>query len=544
MLTLGRNAALAADICNVNFKWLPWPPPGLSKQQLRYIVILMSLALVGLLVMQFYWLNNAVKLSQERFRQEVMSVLDNVQKKLDARETMHLYEQMNSSYISLGSSGLAVVDKSEKADPDTQAGLANRLKNDGEHLHGRLDPYSRISDSAEYLAHHQQYKAMVEMKKMKAAYRLLEHFSNASRPVHERMDHAHIDSLISFELRMHRINMPYYYAVVLANPLDYQLILTRDQNVAAQTALFKDVNTGSNNYSVRLFPDDELTPATFLYIYFPNKNAFILKELLAILVSAILFIALIVFSFATTVFTIIRQKKVSEVTRDFINNMTHEFKTPISTISLATEMLQDADLRANDQLFTRYLNVIRDENQRLGSQVEKVLQIATLEKGDFKLKIQPVNVHELIGKLAQNMALQVENRGGRINLDFQATQPQIEADEVHLTNIVLNLLDNANKYSPDTPKIHVGTEDHPRGIVITIADQGQGISKDTITKIFDKFYRVPTGNLHDVKGFGLGLSYVKTMVDAHYGTISVSSELHKGTTFTILLPHKHKNEGS
>ncbi|MBT33341.1 MAG: hypothetical protein CMO01_27075 [Thalassobius sp.] len=259
-----------------------------------------------------------------------------------------------------------------------------------------------------------------------------------------------------------------------------------------------------------------------------------------LLASSVVFISLIIYGFAFAIYTILKQKKISEITNDFISNMTHELKTPISTVSLACEALMDPDIRALPNQSTRYLGIIKEENERLSTQVEKVLQIARLDRGDFKLNIEKINLHEAIQQAIKNIHLQIETRDGEIITNLNAKQPVIEADQVHLINIINNLLDNANKYSFEKPTITINTKDIEGGIQLTIRDKGQGIAKEMLNKIFDKFYRVPTGNLHDVKGFGLGLSYVKTMVNAHGGEISVKSELKKGSSFTIILPHKHE----
>ena len=236
---------------------------------------------------------------------------------------------------------------------------------------------------------------------------------------------------------------------------------------------------------------------------------------------------------------ILRQKKISEVKNDFINNMTHEFKTPIATVSLATEALQDDDIKGNKAFVERYVSVIQEENKRLGMQVERVLQIASLDKKDFKLKIEEANLHQIIEKALVNINILVEKRGGSISSQLLASNPIIEADKVHLTNIVYNLLDNANKYSPDAPQINIRTENISTGVILKISDEGIGMSKEASQKIFDKFYRVSTGNVHDVKGFGLGLSYVKNIIDMHHGSINVKSEPGKGSTFKIILPFNH-----
>jgi len=199
-------------------------------------------------------------------------------------------------------------------------------------------------------------------------------------------------------------------------------------------------------------------------------------------------------------------------------------------------MLQDNDVAASKTMFSRYLNIIKEENKRLGSQVEKVLQTAQMERGELKLKLGLVNVHQVIEHVLENMSPQIELREGDLTFDFKADNPEIEADEVHLTNIIFNLLDNANKYSPEKPQISIQTEETPEGIAIKVTDKGIGMTKESIKNIFEKFYRVPTGNLHDVKGFGLGLSYVKKIVEEHKGKIRVQSKLGEGSTFEIILP--------
>jgi two-component system phosphate regulon sensor histidine kinase PhoR len=218
--------------------------------------------------------------------------------------------------------------------------------------------------------------------------------------------------------------------------------------------------------------------------------------------------------------------------------MTHEFKTPLATVSLAVEALQDPELSTQDKFRKRYLGIIKDENKRLTVQVEKVLQAAALDKQDFKLKIESLNLSELLESNMQHISLQVEKKGGTLSLKDRLKNPEIEGDAFHLTHIFNNMLDNALKYTPNAPAIEVETFEDTDQFIVKIKDNGIGMSKDAQKKIFDKFYRVPTGNVHDVKGFGLGLSYVKTMLEAHQGGIQVESEVGKGTTFTINLPKK------
>jgi two-component system phosphate regulon sensor histidine kinase PhoR len=228
---------------------------------------------------------------------------------------------------------------------------------------------------------------------------------------------------------------------------------------------------------------------------------------------------------------------LSEIKNDFISNMTHEFKTPISTISLACEVLSDKSIEKSPERMNKYVKMIGDENKRLSLLVENILQTAILDKGQLKLKIQSIDIHNLIEQTITNIKLQVENKEGEISTDLKAANAVINGDRVHITNIVFNLIDNALKYSGDHPVIKISTRNDSEGVFISVEDNGIGISKENQKRIFDTMYRVPTGNIHNVKGFGLGLSYVKAVVEKHGGSINVESELGKGSTFTIYLPY-------
>lgn len=221
---------------------------------------------------------------------------------------------------------------------------------------------------------------------------------------------------------------------------------------------------------------------------------------------------------------------------DFINNMTHEFKTPISTIALACEALKDRDVQKSESIYNSYIGVINEENSRLGIMAEQILQTAVIEKGQLKLKKETVNMHGIIEQAVNSKKISAEEKGGEIEIQLKAAHPQLTGDPTHLTNLIVNLLDNALKYTVNIPKIVVNTINTQDSLLIRIQDNGIGISKSNQKKIFDKLYRVPTGNLHDFKGFGLGLNYVKATVELHSGTVNVDSELGKGSTFTIQLP--------
>ena len=290
-------------------------------------------------------------------------------------------------------------------------------------------------------------------------------------------------------------------------------------------------------YKISLFSDETNDPG-HLNLYFPGKSKFLWSNVIGILLSSIVFTGLILLCFSYTIWVIFHQKKVSEMKTDFINNMTHEFKTPIATISLASDSILSPSILDNKDKIVRFINIIKQENKRMLGQVEKVLQMAQIEKQNVELKFNPFNLHEVINDAVVNADLKVQAKGGSITTQLEAKQPEIKGDITHISGIINNLLDNAEKYTPENPKIVISTRDAKGGIEFTIADNGIGMSKDAQRFIFEKFYRVHTGNIHNVKGFGLGLSYVRAMVDAHHGKVTVKSEPGKGSAFTVFLPSK------
>jgi len=271
-------------------------------------------------------------------------------------------------------------------------------------------------------------------------------------------------------------------------------------------------------------------------VVFPNRSSFILQQLDFWMYSSIVIILIIIF-FSYTIYVILQQKRLSEIRTDFVNNMTHELKTPISTIGLSAEAIVSPSVSHSPERIKQYVNIIRNENARLRSQVDRVLQIASLSPRRVELSQEVINMHELIQTAALTFNVQAADKDGSLNVSLLASNFQVKGDRVHLTNVVYNLLDNAIKYSPDHPQIFVNTFNKDHKLVMTIQDNGIGIQKANQKLIFEKFYRVPTGDLHAVRGFGLGLFYVKTILKAHGGSISLESEPGKGSTFQIQLKH-------
>lgn len=347
-------------------------------------------------------------------------------------------------------------------------------------------------------------------------------------PLQKRLNLESLPTLLKDELKQQGIDLPFGYHVVSG------------QN---DTLLVKHVAKQGNvhYYAAALFPNDLIQKKDYLAVYFPDSSTYAIQSLWGMMALSGFFTLIIIATFGTTIHIIYKQKKLSEMKNDFINNMTHEFKTPIATISLATDSIANPKIYENPDKIKYYTNIIRQENKRMNTQVENVLQIALLEKNEFKMRLAPVDVHLLIVKAIESIRLQVEQRLGSINVQLDAFAHELKSDEIHLYNVICNLLDNANKYSPAAPEISLSTRNVDGGIVIAVDDKGMGMSKDTQQRVFEKFYRVPTGNLHNVKGFGLGLSYVKAIVQAHHGNINLWSEPGKGSRFEIFLPFRKES---
>ncbi|MBT1706030.1 sensor histidine kinase [Chryseosolibacter indicus] len=275
--------------------------------------------------------------------------------------------------------------------------------------------------------------------------------------------------------------------------------------------------------------------AYYFGVQFPNREAHLLNQLGIWSFSSFVLLIVIIF-FAYTLFIILKQKRLSEIQKDFINNMTHEFKTPISTIALSAEVLKDPNIIKQPERLLNYTTIIEKENSRLKQHVERVLQMARLDKEDIGLKKERLDINHIITDAIKNTSHALQERGGIIDTELEASQHYLEGDRLHVTNVLNNLIDNAIKYCRETPHIIIRTINSGKNVIIEVQDNGIGISAENQKRIFQKFYRVPTGNVHDVKGFGLGLNYVKTVVEAHKGTIRLESELNKGSTFKVYLP--------
>ena len=346
-------------------------------------------------------------------------------------------------------------------------------------------------------------------------------------PIYKRINFDSLGSILRAELLANNITLAPSYRVSLAK---------KDSTIFMMAANVKGEFLPGNTYKIPLFGNDIFRDPGMLFVSFPDKSSAIVANLSATLASSVGLLLVLVFIFSYTLYAILKQKKISEMKTDFINNMTHEFKTPVATIMIASEALKDPEVTEDKARLKRLAGIIYDENVRLGSHIERVLSIARLEKGELNMENAEVDMNDLIMIVLDSMELQLQKRNAVITVNTNAENADVFGDELHLSNVIYNLIDNANKYSADTPDITITTHNTSKHLIIEIADKGIGMTKEQARRIFDQFYRVPTGNLHDVKGFGLGLNYVQDIIKKLNGTVKVSSEKDKGTTFEISLP--------
>lgn len=302
------------------------------------------------------------------------------------------------------------------------------------------------------------------------------------------------------------------------------------QDTAGELIAFYPLQPSSGSDLENLVPDEEMI------LIVPNVKSVVLNEIQWMIAGAIVFTLIIIAAFYVTINAWLRQKKMSEIKNDFINNMTHEFKTPLATISLAVDAMRNEKVVQDRKKMEYFSGIIKEENKRMNKQVETILQAALMDRQEVQLNKKPLHVHDLIQDVVSNYTLQLQEKNGRIELQLNARHDMVDADPVHFRNVVSNLIDNAVKYSTESLLLKISTNTTNKNFTIRFEDNGIGMSKETVKRVFEKFYRAHTGNLHNVKGFGLGLSYVKTIIDAHHGKIRVESTLGKGSVFTVDIP--------
>lgn len=557
----------------------------MSKRKIRLLIALMSFALLGLIGFQAYWLRFMLETKQENFAKDVRTSLDQVVRKLEKQELVVLAERqkkfesiaaapkpkvkpapvfiepamqeehpvltpprqdvifVRKSFM-LPNGQLAEVTEEYTVDEDpeefrqrmrVEKEMNRMLKREQQKFINKMRrrpnrPSQNFGDrnaqSQAQLAKEKSERQDLEkvLQKTQLAKEVFSDFLFKERPILQRIQPAYLDSLIRKELADKGVNLGYSFGIQSA-PKNWTY--TSSPEIKQQKALFE----------ADLFPNDLHPSKNILKIYFPDSGAFIWQTMGLSLAGSGLLLLVMIGCFYFAVLTILRQKKLAIVKNDFINNMTHEFKTPITSISLATQLLQEELKPGKNESILRYLGIIKDENTRLGQQVERVLQTAQMEREEIALKRKKVDMAALIHQVVEINGPLIESVNGTLQLSLGEHPAIVVVDEVHISNVLNNLIDNAVKYSPTNPHIEIEVTEQGQGISIQVKDQGIGMPKEALSNIFDAFYRVPTGNVHNVKGFGLGLSYVKKIVEAHGGKVHVKSKLGEGSTFEIYLPY-------
>ena len=541
----------------------------MNKKGFRAIILLMSLALMGIISLQLYWILHDIRLKEQQFDQSVSQAMNAIVDRIETNEALNIINERvfkidpsritqlmirdTSSLIPVTITDTSIeIPKHDVKPPPVVEDLDNADINIEFHRPGSSQTFLRVQrrnyvqrdsssqhtihssritriygDSAEVIIRQNEEKIKARLEKLNDVMdKMAIEFAGPENDLRSRLDSTRLDSIIKYELSNRGVNLNVDYGVLNGN--NNSFFVTKSS--VSSNELLK------SKYKTLLFPNDIISKPDYLIFHFPGSMKYVLASMWVMLLSSTLFTFIILFGFAYTIQVIYRQKKLSDIKSDFINNMTHEFKTPIATISLAVDSIKDPRVKNNQEKFDYFTRIIREENKRMNAQVENVLQMAMIEKGELNLRKEEVNIHTIIQHAVELIALQVESKGGKINCRINAEIPLIVGDPIHLSNVIFNLLDNANKYSPEKPEITIETSNLKTGLTVRVGDKGIGMTKDMQKKIFEKFYRVPTGNIHDIKGFGLGLSYVKAVIEQHKGLIKVESETNKGSTFELFIP--------
>lgn len=503
----------------------------MKKSTIWILGAVMALSFLSLLYIQVSYIEDMVKMRNEQFDDSVQRSLYQVSKYMELEETRQwLINDINETEAQALTQSSAVGDIIQQTHrysigPD---GSMFELKT----ITSRPSTLPKVRITGKNTIP-QTSKSLTEAIKNRFQYQrsLLDEvvwdiLSRASdKPLEERIDFKKLDNHLKSEFVNNGINIPYHF-----------MVIDRNGREVYRCSDYEDKGSESS-YSQILFQNDPPAHMSMVKVHFPAKRDYIFNSVSFMIPSTIFTIVLLI-TFIFTIYIIFRQKKLTEMKNDFVNNMTHEFKTPISTISLAAQMLKDPAVAKSPQMFQHISGVINDETKRLRFQVEKVLQMSMFDRQKATLKMKEIDANEMINGVINTFTLKVERYSGKITSSLDAGNPDIFADEMHITNVIFNLMDNAVKYKkPEEDLVlNIRTWNEPGKLMISIQDNGVGVKKENLKKIFDKFYRVHTGNLHDVKGFGLGLAYVKKIIQDHKGTIRVESELNIGTKFIIALP--------
>ena len=513
----------------------------MKKSTIWIIATIMGLSFVGLLFLQISYIEEMVKMKKEQFDESVNRSLYQASHNLEMNETLrYLEKDVKQTERKAFKQDSVTVDGldgtirqshqfSVAADDGTVYSsfelktFAIKPANVPKAMILRTDKNS-ISEASKSLQEivrnrYVYQKALLD----EVVYNIL--YTASDKPLKERVNFRMLDQDIRTELINNGINIPYHLTVS-----------TTDGREVFRCPDYTDEGK-EFTYQQYLFQNDPRSKMGVVRIHFPEMNSYIFSSV-RFMIPSIIFTIVLLITFIFTIVVIFRQKRYTEIKNDFINNMTHELKTPIASISLAAQMMNDESVAKSEQMTKHLSSVITDESKRLRFLVEKVLQMSMFDKKSVVFKKKELDLNEMVEQIAQTFTLRVEHTGGKIYTEIEAIDSAIFVDEVHFQNAITNLMDNAVKYrkQEEPLDIYIRTWNDEQKLYLSIRDTGQGIKKENLKKIFDKFYRVHTGNKHDVKGFGLGLAYVKKVIDLHQGEIKAESEVGKGTKFTISLP--------
>jgi two-component system, OmpR family, phosphate regulon sensor histidine kinase PhoR len=537
----------------------------MNRKKFAGLIIMMLLSILGIIWVQIVWIRNAINIRNESFNNAVYISLTNAANSIESSRKLNFFNNFvqadpaafnntvrgSTNYLSINSyssdagtnlsvkisnqtfdTGKVTIgnrsyslngDTTIVLDSDTVVYSATQLpgKMNIANSGGELDPntnsmYIHQSEFLEWVKKRSsefqnmsdqlisdiyQWEKTLDLDKKEVAYSLKQSFSYAG------------------------ILTPFEYAIVKDGVVQEGTFTKSDK---------KDFLKSS--YMVRLFPGNIIRQDLILSVIFPDRTNYVLGSISVLLGGSLLFSLFILATFGLSLYFIIRQKKISEIKSDFINNMTHEFKTPIATISLAADTITNPKIINNEASVRHFISMIKKENNRMNKKVETILQIASLDKKEIEFRFENISIHTIIEHTLDTIELQVQQRNGKVALFLEAADHMVDGDSEHLSNLVNNLLDNAIKYSPESPEITVRTRNEDGGIILSVEDKGIGMTKSVQSKIFERFYRQSSGNVHDVKGFGLGLNYARAIIEAHKGHINVFSEPGKGSRFEVFLP--------
>ncbi|RDY61328.1 sensor histidine kinase [Flagellimonas nanhaiensis] len=525
----------------------------MNKKLFVLLVILMSLSLTGIIFVQVYWIRTSIDDKEEQFSRTVTDILDKVASRVEKREMKDYSDRLASLVDSIGQPkttqfrNFLFVDRDLNSDEilfyshgileedyNITSTFFDNIENEDDTttFKNYTSKRTKAVFKEEYGLDGKRYSLtpIQRAEKIgglssidKAAWEDVFMEYAKSRPIHKRLSKQELELLLSQELKNRGIDIDYEYGVY-----------SQGYPTKVKSKRFKF--SEEKMYKAPIFKDSEGNTNFSLLLTFPTMKKFLFRSIMGMAFLSLIFTLVIMIAYSSAIYQLIKQKQISEIKSDFINNMTHEFKTPIATINLAVEAIQNPQIIESKDKVLRYLGMIRDENKRMHAQVENVLRISKLEKNQLDISKDRVDVHELIGDALAHIELIVADRGGYVNSHLDAERSEVLANEMHMTNVLVNILDNAVKYSPESPKIDVHTEVVKNSIVVKIEDQGAGMSKAVLKKVFEKFYREHTGDIHNVKGHGLGLAYVKRIIEDHQGEVYAESEKGKGSTFFIKLP--------